>query len=588
MPESVSSGSRVSASPTSGRGTGPVGAGLRAVACVRRHRWLAVIVLVVAVAMVLAGAVRPLRLAGRMLGRGVTEPAVHVVQRGTLSVTLKEDGELKPVHSVDIVCEVPGGDVTIQWVIEESTRVSTGDLLLRLTSADLKQRLRVAEMDLAATQAALAEAEESLAITRSENESRLDKARIDLEVARLELQRYLEGDYQKALQQIQINIQQTEMEIRKKEEELRNSEVLLEKKFISRAKFEELRDALERARMTRDMHLLERRILEEYEKPKNQLQKEAAVRQAEEELQREQQRCASREKQAVARFENQRDLLAHRQETLETLRRHAERCEIRAPGDGIVQYAGGGWRWGSERIAVGQRVYEGQTLLTLPDTAQMKVVTRIHEADRHKVREGLFCLVSVPAVPDRTLTGRLTKIAQFADSERSWWNPELKEHATEILLDDNDAPLSPGDTAHIEIFIEDVPDVLAVPVQCVFVRGSKRYVFVWRDGVAQPVEVQLGRSSPTMIEVTGGLAEGDKVVLAPDERALALLPGPGAQEEDARASSARARRAMSQPTSSPSTMPAATGPASQPSAAPSSAQPATVPTTEPASATGDG
>ena len=140
------------------------------------------------------------------------------------------------------------------------------------------------------------------------------------------------------------------------------------------------------------------------------------------------------------------------------------------------------------------------------------------------------------------------------------------------MLDNTDAPLSPGDTAHVEIFIEDVPDVLSVPVQCVFARGDKRYVFVQHSVSAGPVEIKLGRSSSTMVEVTDGLSAGDKIVMAPDERLQALLPGQRGEEGDSKGG----RRTTSQPTSST---------ASQPASAPSSQS--TEATTAPASQTAE-
>jgi multidrug efflux pump subunit AcrA (membrane-fusion protein) len=192
-----------------------------------------------------------------------------------------------------------------------------------------------------------------------------------------------------------------------------------------------------------------------------------------------------------------------------------------------VKYAGdeGGMRWGNDqRIAAGQKVFEGQVLLQLPDTSKMVVSTRIHEADRHKIREGLTCLVRVPAVPDQVFTGKLGKIAQFADSAHRWFNPELKEHTADILLDDTTAPVSPGDTAQIEIQIETVEDVLAAPVQCVHSRGSKNYVFV-RDGRNSALrEVSIGRASTTFVEILSGLSAGDEVFMHATEEMLTRLP----------------------------------------------------------------
>jgi uncharacterized membrane protein YgcG len=103
-------------------------------------------------------------------------------------------------------------------------------------------------------------------------------------------------------------------------------------------------------------------------------------------------------------------------------------------------------------------------------------------------------------------------------------NPDLKEHAAEILLDDSDAPVSPGDTAEVTILVGEVKQALAVPVIGVFTRGPRSFAFVIRGGNAQPTEIELGKSNTTMVQVTNGLSEGDRVLLHVDEELLAKLP----------------------------------------------------------------
>jgi len=516
----------------------------------KRHRRAALIgILVVAVGVTLWVTMRPAGMLRGLIGGAPDTSMYYVVQPVTLHVTLKEDGSLVPVNSVELKCEVQGqgfAGLTIQSVVDESTHVKEGDLLIELTSDDLKDRVETEEMELRKLTAGLEDAEQALTITRSDNATQIRKADIALEVAQLELQRYLEGDYEKSKASIRISIKQTKMEIERTTDELEKSRPLEEKGFVTRSKIEELEDELERLEMTLAKHELEMLILDEYELKKNKMQKTAAVESARDELDRERQRAASREKQALARVEDQSQSLAIRKRRFDRMKAQLDSCRIVAPVEGIVQYGESNERrrWSSNRIAPGEQVHPGQTLLTIPDTSQMKVSTRIHEADRHRVHEGMSCLVKVPAVPGETFSGKLVKIAKFADSERSWWNPELKEHATEILLDGNHPALSPGDTAHIEILIEELHDVLTVPVQCVFTRGSRHFVFV-RDGrSAEPVEVEIGAANTTAVEVTKGLSKAKQVVMAPDERLLAMLPATaaGQPEKTPPARSARSTR----------------------------------------------
>ncbi len=457
---------------------------------------------------------------------GQAADTLYEVQPVTLNITLKEDGELKPVNSVELKCEAQGGGLTIEWVVDESTQVKKGDELLRLASDEFEERLLSAQMEVDSAEAALLSAQSDLELTLSENESALEKARVKLEVAQLELQRYLKGDFENKKKSIEIEIEKTEMNLKQKRDELDKSLPLVERGFVTLSKIEELDSAVKQLEMTLAKHELELETLHQYDLPKNKMQKEADVSQAVEELKREEQRAASRKTQSEGRVREKTSLLEQRRRQFERLNEQLAKCTIKAPLDGIVQYgeSGGGRWWNGNRIAAGEQVHPGQTLLTIPDTSQMMVSTRIHEADRHMITDGLPCLVRVPAVPGHVLHGRLSKIAQFADSERSWLNPDLKEHAAEILLDETDADISPGDTAHVEILIEEVPDVLAVPVQCVFSRGAKRFVFVANGYGGAPAEVKLGRSSATLVEVGEGLRAGDRVLMHVDDRLLAMLP----------------------------------------------------------------
>ena len=160
----------------------------------------------------------------------------------------------------------------------------------------------------------------------------------------------------------------------------------------------------------------------------------------------------------------------------------------------------------------------------LPDTSQMLVTTRIHEADRHMVRPGLPCLIKVPAVPGSSFHGRLTKVSQYADSANRWMNPDLKEHTAEILMEPTDAPVSPGDTAEVTLLIGELRNVLAVPVISVFARGAKSFVFLKKGGKAKPIEIKTGQSNTTMVEITSGLSEGDRILRFAGDELTALLP----------------------------------------------------------------
>ena len=64
--------------------------------------------------------------------------------------------------------------------------------------------------------------------------------------------------------------------------------------------------------------------------------------------------------------------------------------------------------------------------------------------------------------------------------------------------------------------------VLAVPKDAVVNLGQQHLLYVVRDGVAQPLQVQLGSASDSMVEVKGKIEAGMQVVTRGNER---LRPG---------------------------------------------------------------
>jgi len=154
----------------------------------------------------------------------------------------------------------------------------------------------------------------------------------------------------------------------------------------------------------------------------------------------------------------------------------------------------------------------------------MKVVIKVHEAQIERLKEGLPATVTVEGFTGRQFKGKISKIAVLADSGDRWLNRDLKQFETEVQLEGDMSGLKPGGTAHVQIQITELKDVLAVPVQAVFGKGGKYYVFVDNKGEAEPVEVGVGESSNEYITITKGLEAGQKVRMAITEEMKLKLP----------------------------------------------------------------
>jgi len=455
-----------------------------------------------------------------------------MVEPRSFNVVLNEKGELKAAKSTDINCEVEGRS-TIITLIPEGTAVKEGDLLVELASDQIEDRIRQEELKEANAITAYESAQTELEIQRDKNESDIRKAELEIELKRLELEKYQKGEWEQMLKEHEIAIEQAEINLERREEDFKAAEELKARDFITSTEYEE--DEFNKKRAEWDLEKARKAIevLSDYTHV-------AALRRRQSDLDEAIKECARVKKNAEAEelkklraVEGKKKELDLTQDELADLRIQKEKTRITAPTQGfVVYYSGGGRRfWSSEeQIKVGGTVHERQTLLSLPDTSEMQVVLRVHEAKTDKLGLGQLAKITVEGLPGHEFTGKVTKIAVVADTQNRWLNPDLKEYETEITLDHADVPLKPGVTAHVEILVESVANSLAIPVQAVYTKGNRRYVFHEQSGELEPIEVVLGAIGTEWAEVKEGLSAEQRILLAFSDEHKRLIPdlGPAA------------------------------------------------------------
>lgn len=187
-------------------------------------------------------------------------------------------------------------------------------------------------------------------------------------------------------------------------------------------------------------------------------------------------------------------------------------ARIFSPIDGIVL---------SREVEVGQTVaasFETPTLFTLAqDLRKMQVVADVDEADIGQVVEGQKVSFTVDAYPDDVFEGSVTQVRLQATTESN-----VVTYEVVIDAPNPDVKLKPGLTANVTIFTMQKPDVLVVPAKALRfspdpaqktpAAGPKR-VFVDHNGFLTEISVKTGVSDGIYTEVTGGLVEGDSVVV---------------------------------------------------------------------------
>jgi len=450
-----------------------------------------------------------------------------VLEQRSFVVSLKEKGELRAAKSEQIKCEVEGRS-TIISLIKEGSKVEEGDLLVELASDEIDERIQQQELQEAAKLLAYDSAKTELEIQRDRNASDIRKAELQIELMGLALKKYEEGDWTQSLRDAEIAIESAEITLRRAKEDAEASEELFEKEYITKAEHDEDQFAYDRAKWDLEKAKLAKQVLVEYTDKTDRTQRQSDLDEAIKECERIKKNADAEEAKRIGSLEASEKELALTRTQLEKLRCQKEKCTMRAPSPGFVVYGDSDPRrwWGGDsgQIKEGASVHERQVLMTLPDRSTMVASVRIHEAKTSKIRIGLPVEIEIEGIPDQLFSGTITKIAQLADSQNRWLNPDLKEYETEITLNESHELLKPGGTAHTEIIIQKVENVLAVPPQSVFMKRGHRFVFRYDRGDIEPVEVVLGAIGTEWAEVLDGVNVGDQILLAPSEDQERLLP----------------------------------------------------------------
>jgi len=151
-------------------------------------------------------------------------------------------------------------------------------------------------------------------------------------------------------------------------------------------------------------------------------------------------------------------------------------------------------------------------VMTLGDTHQVYVKGKVDESDIGKVYLGQAARIKVQSFPDRTFSGKVTKIAPLGVEKDNVTTFEVQ-----ISIDNPGGELKANMTANAEIVLEEHKNVLTIPEQAVLY-DKDRHATVWvPDAHVQSghriVPIHVGLSNGSRIEVTSGLKSGDTVIL---------------------------------------------------------------------------
>ncbi len=179
-----------------------------------------------------------------------------------------------------------------------------------------------------------------------------------------------------------------------------------------------------------------------------------------------------------------------------------------SPGIAIISL---NWSSGN-KFQIGDQCWSGFPLIQLPDLTSLKATAKINEVDIAKISKGLNVEIKPDAFSDSIFTGRVNAVANLAVNKSK--ESRAKVFPVEILINETNKNLLPGLTVSCRLIIDQIDDVLYVPIEAVNAEGDKSFVYKKSGSGYNKVEVEVGTSNSDYTIITKGLSEKDEVALS--------------------------------------------------------------------------
>ena len=186
----------------------------------------------------------------------------------------------------------------------------------------------------------------------------------------------------------------------------------------------------------------------------------------------------------------------------------AARLKILAPFDGLA---------GIRLVNVGDYLKDGADIVNIEDIEAIFVDYRLPERFQSKVRRGQTATVELDALPGRKFTAVLQAIDPLIDANG-------RSVGVRACIDNRRLQLRPGMFARVNTVFGQRDDARVIPEEAIVPQAGKQFVIKLLPGpdaqgfVTQRVEVKVGQRMPGKVEILDGLAVGDTVVTAGQQR----------------------------------------------------------------------
>jgi RND family efflux transporter MFP subunit len=177
--------------------------------------------------------------------------------------------------------------------------------------------------------------------------------------------------------------------------------------------------------------------------------------------------------------------------------------QVVAPFDGVVT---------QRNIDVGSLITadaaSGTAMFAMVHSDVIRVWVYVPQDAAFGVRPGIDGIVRVPAMPNLTFHGTVTRIADALQ-------PGTRTLLTEIDVPNPDGALTPGTYCTVELHIPRKAPALLVPASAIIFNQNGMQVAVVDNGIVHLRKIAITTDFGTEVEIGEGVEDGDKVILQP-------------------------------------------------------------------------
>ena len=195
--------------------------------------------------------------------------------------------------------------------------------------------------------------------------------------------------------------------------------------------------------------------------------------------------------------------------------------QVVAPFDGVIT---------QRNIDVGSLITadatSGTSMFSMVHSDVIRVWVYVPQDASFGVRPGVDAVIRVPAMPDLTFHGKVTRIADALQ-------PGTRTLLTEVDIPNPDGVLQPGIYCTVDLKIPRKSPSVIVPASAIIFNQNGMQVAVVEDGIARLHKIAITTDYGTEVEVNEGVQHDDKVILQPpvnlgDGDKVQIIPDPPA------------------------------------------------------------